>query len=111
MAAGHSQHRAHHHAGLELIILSILLIRAMRALPPALAALVLGVRQVWRFGRRIVRRVARWRDRHWRRPRYTLRCDLAAVEPGTCPVCLAPLAGPAFADEEEQEDDLEEGSR
>lgn len=96
--------KPHHLAGLELIILSILIIRAMRAMPPALAALILCARSAWRFGRRAWRRFARFRDRYWRRPRYTLRCDLEAVEPGTCPVCLAPLAGPAFAHEDEDED-------
>mmetsp|Transcript_36939 Transcript_36939/g.73094 ORF Transcript_36939/g.73094 Transcript_36939/m.73094 type:complete len:276 (+) Transcript_36939:81-908(+) len=98
-----TQSKPHHLAGLELIILSILIIRAMRAMPPALAALILCVRSTWRLGRRAWRRFARFRDRYWRRPRYTLRCDLEAVEPGTCPVCLAPLAGPAFAHEDEDE--------
>lgn len=97
---GHSKPR--HVAGLELIVLSLLLLRVVRALPPAIAAIVLCARHFWRVGKRVCRRLALWRDRHWRRPRYTLRCDLAAVEPGSCPVCLAPLAGPPFADEDEE---------
>uniref|UniRef100_A0A7R9ZVM9 RING-type domain-containing protein n=1 Tax=Pyrodinium bahamense TaxID=73915 RepID=A0A7R9ZVM9_9DINO len=111
MARGSPESKPRHLAGLELIILSILFIRAMRALPPALTAVVIGIRQLWRLGRRMVRRFLRWRDRHWRRPRYTLRCDLAAVEPGMCPVCLAPLAGQAFGEEEEAEEGCENAAQ
>jgi len=99
-----AHHKPRHVAGLELIVLSLLLLRVVRALPPAMAALILCTRHFCRQGKRMFRRLALWRDRHWRRPRYVLRCDLSAVEPGTCPVCLAPLAGPPFADEDEAEE-------
>lgn len=89
------QTKLKHISGLELLVLMVLVARALRALPPLLAAIVLCLRQLLRFCGGAFRRIARWRDRHWRRPRYSLRCDLAELEPGTCPVCLAPLAGGA----------------
>mmetsp|Transcript_62449 Transcript_62449/g.111586 ORF Transcript_62449/g.111586 Transcript_62449/m.111586 type:complete len:329 (-) Transcript_62449:75-1061(-) len=95
--------RGRHLDGLEIIIISILLLRAIRAFSPAAAATVLGLRQFGRLLHRTHRRVQRWRDRNWRRPRYTLRCDLSEVEPGTCPVCLAPLAGEAAAGQGDSE--------
>mmetsp|Transcript_19563 Transcript_19563/g.52524 ORF Transcript_19563/g.52524 Transcript_19563/m.52524 type:complete len:272 (-) Transcript_19563:360-1175(-) len=117
-SAGNSSSRpaVRHISGLELIVLSILIVRALRAMPPILAALGICMRRVFRCTRRLAWRLGRWYDRHCRRPRYMLRCDLSAVEPGVCPVCLAPLAGEANGPDREEEEggdqmDGDEGSK
>jgi len=89
----HPLSKPRHLGGVEVILLLVLFLRAMRVLSPAMASLMLGIRRLVSLLQVVCRRIGRWRDRHWRSPRYTLRCDLATYEPGTCPVCLARLAG------------------
>lgn len=89
-----SQRREKKHVeSLEVVILCVLVLRGILVFSRILAILVHAFRQFIRCLKRISRRFSRWRDRLWRRPRYILRCDLSALEPGACPVCLAPLAG------------------
>jgi len=71
------------------------LARAAVTLTAATTAMVLAAPVLWWAAvafRAAVHHALRWRDRRWRKPRHTLRCNLAAFEPGLCPVCLMLLS-------------------